>query len=510
MPSPAKAIDRAFESGTDVRWRVIVLTEEELFGASLQTHLERAGVRPRVRTVESLAELRARLADERPDAIVIDHRAPSFFAAEAHVLTHFRGPVVAVGVPGSMGRVHERVDAALIPADLDRLGVEIAGALERWAQHHELERLRAVEREARRDIELVPATEADPDVARSLRAARRRNELLVRMLPGVTFILLHDRASGRPGRFMWLSPNATELLGGSVDAMLADATPFLERIPDRERQAFVRALNRGVEKGEAWQFEHRLRSPTGEVRLVRHYATPVVDRTRDREATYGIMLDVTDEVNARERTELLGRVLEQAANMVIITAADGTIEYVNPAFESTTGYSRREAIGANPRILQGGLRSKEYYEEMWTSLRAGEPWETVFDNQRKDGTRYRQKSTISPVADRYGVVRYVGTAQDVSHVSQMADRLNEYEVWFETIRWLSEVCGDLAMVTETTAEALDELEQVLSTHGGQAPITEAFERLRRSLRREHELIRTTRGQLQQSQPDEGPPACGTR
>lgn len=460
MSAIATTADPSLSPAADERWRVLVVSEERLFGASIQSHLERSGVQPRVRIVESLAELQARLAAERPDVVVLDHRPPSLFAADGHVLTHFRGPVVAVGVPGSMGRIHGRVDGALLPAHLDRLGVEIARLRERWQHRAELARLREETRERERHIELVPNAEIDPDVVRALGAARRRNALLVKMLPGVTYILLQDGAAGRPGRFMWLSPNAPSLFGEGVEDLLQDATPFLERIPDRERGVFLRAVETGVRGGEPWQLEHRLRSPSGDARWVRHYTTPVVDPRSGREASYGIMLDVTDEVHARERTELLGRVLEQAANMVIITAADGTIEYVNPAFETTTGYSRDEAIGANPRILKGGLRSTEYYEEMWATLRAGEPWETVFDNQRKDGTRYRQKSTISPVADRYGVVRYVGIAQDVSHVSQMEDRLNEYEAWFETIRWL---WGS-----------------------------------------------TTRGQLEQAQPDDSPPFCGRR
>ena len=59
----------------------------------------------------------------------------------------------------------------------------------------------------------------------------------------------------------------------------------------------------------------------------------------------------------------LSTVLQKVGDNVMITDPQGIIEYVNPAFETTTGYSSKEVIGKTPRILQSGQQSPEYYRK---------------------------------------------------------------------------------------------------------------------------------------------------
>ena len=79
-------------------------------------------------------------------------------------------------------------------------------------------------------------------------------------------------------------------------------------------------------------------------------------------------------------------VLEAASERVLITDCEGTILYVNPAFERVTGYTKAEVIGKNPRILKSGKHSRRFYEEFWSILLEGYPFRSRFLNKKKDGT----------------------------------------------------------------------------------------------------------------------------
>ena len=76
--------------------------------------------------------------------------------------------------------------------------------------------------------------------------------------------------------------------------------------------------------------------------------------------------------DAEERLRTLYRAIEQAADLVVITDNTGSIQYVNPAFEKLTGYSRIEAVGQTPRMLKSGEQSAELYRDLWRTIRAGE------------------------------------------------------------------------------------------------------------------------------------------
>jgi len=95
----------------------------------------------------------------------------------------------------------------------------------------------------------------------------------------------------------------------------------------------------------------------------------------------------------------LAAAVEQAAEGIVVTATDGTIQYVNPAFTVLTGYAREEAIGQQPRILKSGRQPAAFYEDLWNTIRSGRVWQGEMINRRKDGTFYTEEMQITPVGD---------------------------------------------------------------------------------------------------------------
>ena len=87
----------------------------------------------------------------------------------------------------------------------------------------------------------------------------------------------------------------------------------------------------------------------------------------------------------------------QADVSVMITSAQGIIEFVNPAFERHSGYAAHEAIGRKPDLLKSGLHPPEFFAGLWSALGAGKVFRAVFTNQHKDGKLYREEQTITPI-----------------------------------------------------------------------------------------------------------------
>ena len=128
--------------------------------------------------------------------------------------------------------------------------------------------------------------------------------------------------------------------------------------------------------------------------------------------------EMAEEIQRREEEfARLAMAVDQSAEAVVITDREGTILYVNPAFERITGYSREEAVGKNPRILRSGKHDESFYREMWETLLRGEVWEGHFINRKKDGSLYEEDATISPVRDSAGnIVSFVAVKRDVTRL----------------------------------------------------------------------------------------------
>lgn len=126
------------------------------------------------------------------------------------------------------------------------------------------------------------------------------------------------------------------------------------------------------------------------------------------------------EVQAREQTlTKLSLAIEQSPESVVITDLEGRIEYVNACFTRNTGYSRAEAIGRNPRLLQSGKTPAETFRAMWTALAAGAAWQGELINRRKDGTEYVEIANIAPIRSADGrVTHYVAVKQDITDRKQ--------------------------------------------------------------------------------------------
>ncbi|RJP17936.1 MAG: PAS domain S-box protein [Deltaproteobacteria bacterium] len=153
---------------------------------------------------------------------------------------------------------------------------------------------------------------------------------------------------------------------------------------------------------------------------------PILDAEGRFDGAVHILSDITGRKKAEAERNRLAAAIEQAGETVVITDPGGSIEYVNPAFERTTGYSREEAVGRNPRILKSGKQDEAFYGRMWRAISEGRTWEGRMVNKRKDGTCYTEDATISPVFDATGkIVNYVAVKRDITEHLRLAEQFEQ-------------------------------------------------------------------------------------
>ncbi len=125
--------------------------------------------------------------------------------------------------------------------------------------------------------------------------------------------------------------------------------------------------------------------------------------------------DVRNRRQLEERRRLLATAVEQAAESVMITDLQGKIEYVNPAFEETSGFEFAEVVGKSSAIFRNIVGTGLEKNLMRQEIENGKVWRGTFTNRRKDGDKYEEAATITPVKDNEGKNRhYVTVKRDIT------------------------------------------------------------------------------------------------
>ncbi len=155
---------------------------------------------------------------------------------------------------------------------------------------------------------------------------------------------------------------------------------------------------------------------------------------KNNKQALSLISDIAKEVSfflEGEKTEnefvVIRHALDSAASAVVITDIDGSIIWVNKAFTTLTGYSFKEAIGQNPRILKSGKHPESFYKKLWDTVLSGKVWKKEIINKRKDGTLYQEENTITPVLDKNGnISRFIAIKQDITKRKKFEEDLKTH------------------------------------------------------------------------------------
>jgi len=252
-------------------------------------------------------------------------------------------------------------------------------------------------------------------------ALRKSMDLLQSVVENAPFrIFWKDRDS----RYLGCNTNFAKAAGHSSPDELIGKTDF--DMWRKDLAELYRADDKAVmDSGNAkLDFEEPFTTPDGNPAWARTSKVPLRDGGNQVIGILGLYEDITGRKQAEDSLRKLSLAVEQSPNSIVITGLDANIEYVNEAFVRTSGYSRADLIGQNPRILHSGRNPKAVYDDLWAHLTLGEVWHGELINRRKDGSEYIEEEIISPVRQADGrVTHYLGIKEDITNRKRMEAEL---------------------------------------------------------------------------------------
>ena len=146
------------------------------------------------------------------------------------------------------------------------------------------------------------------------------------------------------------------------------------------------------------------------------------------------LTDITLRKIAERSLRMLSEAVRQSPESIVITNTNGCIEYVNESFTTHTGYSREEALGQNPRILNSGRTPAENYKAMWDAISRGQAWKGEFHNRRKDGSLFVEFAVVAPIHQDDGkITHYVAVKEDITERQRLGEELDKYRNHLEEV-----------------------------------------------------------------------------
>jgi PAS domain S-box-containing protein len=144
-------------------------------------------------------------------------------------------------------------------------------------------------------------------------------------------------------------------------------------------------------------------------------ASPLRDGAGEVRGSIVVFHNITKKKETETLIQTLTSAVEQTADSIIITDRSGLIEYVNPAFEQTTGYTRAEVDGLTPRILKSGVHDTAFYERLWDTILSGNVFRDTLANRKKNGEIFYAEQTITPMRGATGdITHFVTVIKDVT------------------------------------------------------------------------------------------------
>ena len=120
----------------------------------------------------------------------------------------------------------------------------------------------------------------------------------------------------------------------------------------------------------------------------------------------------------------LSQAVEQSPAAVVITDRNMTVEYVNPKYEETSGYSYDEIVGTKVQFIDPVLASEEQSQELWETITSGNEWHGELYSRRKNGEQFWEYASISPIKSEAGVItHFLAVKEDISIRKAYEERL---------------------------------------------------------------------------------------
>ena len=352
----------------------------------------------RTHIVKNEADLKSALNEFKPHLVLSDYLMPGFNGLEAlRIVQDFDPALPFIIVTGSTNELTavEIMKAGawdyVIKEKLTKLVPAVKGALEK--EH---------------------LVQENKMTQQALKESAERFQALVESAP--VGIVAYDEH----GKIIYTNPILIQLMGAkSKDELIGRSA--IEFIHSEDQELAKSRIRRNIAGEILEPAVEKIVRPDGKIIIAEINARPIF--LNGKRAVIAFITDITQREQEEKLLQIQSAALNAAANAIVITDIDGKIQWVNPAFSELTGYSLKEVVGKNPRILKSGKHDRSFYENLWQTILAGHVWHNELINKRKDGTLYAEEMTITPVVDETGrITNFVGIKQNVTERKQAAER----------------------------------------------------------------------------------------
>lgn len=238
-------------------------------------------------------------------------------------------------------------------------------------------------------------------------------------------VLFRWRATeGWPVEFV--SENVTQF-GYTPKELLSGQTPYASIIhPDDLERVGQEVTAYSVNGPDSFRQEYRIITKNGEVRWTDDWTEIKRDATGRITHYQGLIFDITERKQSEDDLAKFKLGIERSTDAFFLTDVDGMITYVNSAFEEIYGFSQKEAVGENPRIIKSGLLPQEAYQHFWEELLNGGTVSGEIVNKAKDGRLVHVAGTNNPILDEAGnIIGFLAIHRDISAQREAEDSLRE-------------------------------------------------------------------------------------
>jgi len=247
----------------------------------------------------------------------------------------------------------------------------------------------------------------------ALQESEEKHRLLVESANEAIYI-------AQDGVLRFVNSRMCELSGFTREELIGRA--FAELIYPEDRSLVTEHHQRRLAGDEVPELcDFRFVTKSGEVRWAQNNGVDVA--WQGRPATLNFSLDVTERRFLEKESELKSAALDAAANAILIVNQAGIVLWVNSAFSHMTGFEFGDVVGRPLREIQLDQPDSGGDLDIWTAMAAGRVWHGVGPARRRDGTRYLEATTLTPVTDAGGAVtHFVAIKDDVTERYHAAEQ----------------------------------------------------------------------------------------
>lgn len=251
----------------------------------------------------------------------------------------------------------------------------------------------------------------------------------------------------RDGIYLQIPPTNPDLLYRPAEELLGSR--LNDVFPKQQAEEYLQIIQKVLDTQKTQYVEYQLEIGD-KVVWFEASVSPISD-----EKAIWVARDISDRKLTENQLQLQSAAISSAANAILITDHNGSIEWINAAFTKLTGYTFEEAFGRKPGdLVKSGIQDERFYQEMWGNILSGKIWQGEIINRRKDGQLYSERLTITPLLNEKGEIhQFVAIKEDVTEQRQNENimesrlRLHEFAIYHNLQELLQETLDEIERLT---------------------------------------------------------------